>query len=102
MTDVFLVVLIVLNVLILIDRLPMFARMTKQNKFLEHQIRSKQNEINHLMSENRLHRSDKDRLAGRIAGLEIELETAQREAEDWKNLSIERKRTLIMRGIEKG
>ena len=99
---VILACVLVLNAVLIADKFPTLARALGQAKELERQVYSHRKEINACLSAIRLHESDALKLKGKIAGLEIERDAAEKEAEHWKLVAVERKNTLIARGYEKG
>lgn len=99
---VLLAIVVILNVILVIDKAPTFKRILGQNKQMERDLYSARNDNRALASELRLYKTDLDRANGKIAGLEIQLETSHREVDHWMQESIARKNLLIARGIERG
>lgn len=99
---ILLVILVILHIVLVIDKAPTFKRILGQNKQMERDLYSARVDKDAVAGKLRLYKSDLDRANGRIAGLEIEVENANREIEHWKAEAIERKKTLIARGILRG
>lgn len=99
---ILLVILIVLNGILLLDKLPVFARLASNERILERNILSARNDVKALTNQNRLLRANCVRYEGKIAGLEIELENATREAAHWKAENDTKKKVLEQFNIRRG